>query len=48
MITKPKDEFVNCSTHSVQTLFYEIPKGNEDIGLQVLDPLKVPFVKVST
>lgn len=47
MITRPKAEFVNCSTHAVQTLFNEIPKGNEDIGLQILDPLKVPVVKVS-
>ncbi|KAL1506459.1 hypothetical protein ABEB36_005822 [Hypothenemus hampei] len=46
MITKPREEFRNCSTNSVQTLFYEIPKGNEDIGLQVLDPLKVPVVKI--
>ncbi|XP_060524232.1 uncharacterized protein LOC132700735 [Cylas formicarius] len=46
MITKPKEEFINCSTHSVQILFNEIPKGNKDIGLQVLDPLKVPFVKI--
>ncbi|XP_048517648.1 uncharacterized protein LOC109534591 isoform X2 [Dendroctonus ponderosae] len=46
MITRPKAEFVNCSTHAVQTLFNEIPKGNEDIELQILDPLKVPFVKI--
>ncbi|XP_050305627.1 uncharacterized protein LOC126742855 [Anthonomus grandis grandis] len=46
MITKPKEEFVSCSTNAVQNLFNEIPKGNKDIGLQVLDPLRVPFVKI--
>ncbi|KAF7282905.1 protein takeout-like [Rhynchophorus ferrugineus] len=46
MITKPKDEFVNCSTHAVQILFNEIPRGNAEIGLQILDPLKVPIVNI--
>ncbi|XP_066150498.1 circadian clock-controlled protein daywake-like [Euwallacea fornicatus] len=46
MITKPWDEFVNCSTNAVQHLFSEIPKGNKDIELQVLDPLQIPAVKI--
>ncbi|XP_030767625.1 uncharacterized protein LOC115891318 [Sitophilus oryzae] len=46
LITKPRDEFINCSTHAVQILFNEIPKGNKDIELQVLDPLKVSVVKI--
>ncbi|CAG9769220.1 unnamed protein product [Ceutorhynchus assimilis] len=46
MITKTREEFVNCSTHAVQILFNEIPKGVEHIGLQVLDPLHVPYVKI--
>lgn len=48
MIKQPKEIFINCSTTSVQGLFNEIPKGVPEIGLQVLDPLEVPVLNVST
>ncbi|CAG9822469.1 unnamed protein product [Phaedon cochleariae] len=46
MIKQPRDIFINCSTHSVQGLFTEIPKGNPQIGLEILDPLKIPALKI--
>ncbi|XP_023026765.2 circadian clock-controlled protein daywake [Leptinotarsa decemlineata] len=45
-IKDPKDVLANCSTHAVQALFSEIPKGVPDIGLEVLDPLKVPELSI--
>lgn len=38
--------FINCSTHAVQALFNAIPRGEPKIGLDPLDPLKVPKIKV--
>lgn len=45
---KNQPGFINCSTHAVQFLFNEIPKGEPAIGLEPLDPLYVPRIKVST
>lgn len=42
-----KPDFVNCSTNAVQKLFDEIPSGIPEIGLDPLDPLKVPIIKVN-
>ncbi|KAK9754941.1 Calponin family repeat [Popillia japonica] len=41
-----KPDFVNCSTNAVQKLFDEIPSGIPEIGLDPLDPLKVPIIKI--
>ncbi|XP_056644323.1 circadian clock-controlled protein daywake-like isoform X1 [Diorhabda sublineata] len=46
MIKDPREIFINCSTHAVQQLFNQIPKGVPEIGLQVLDPLKIPVLNV--
>ncbi|XP_018562542.1 uncharacterized protein LOC108904454 isoform X2 [Anoplophora glabripennis] len=46
MIKEPKEIFVNCSTHAVQILFNEIPKGVAEIGLEKLDPLYVPMISI--
>ncbi|CAH0558779.1 unnamed protein product [Brassicogethes aeneus] len=43
---KNNPNFSNCSTHSVQGLFDEIPKGIPEIGLEPLDPLKVDKIKI--
>lgn len=47
MIKEPREKFINCSTHAVQSLFNEIPKGIPAIDLEVLDPLLVPRLDVS-
>lgn len=47
MIKQEKSSFINCSTHAVQELFNEIPKGVPAIGLDPLDPLKVERINVS-
>ncbi|XP_022919744.2 protein takeout-like [Onthophagus taurus] len=41
-----EENFINCSTNAVQKLFDEIPNGISDIGLEPLDPLKVPVIKI--
>jgi len=41
-----KPNFINCSTHAVQLLFDRIPSGVPEIGLEPLDPLKVPIIKI--
>ncbi|KAI4458915.1 hypothetical protein MML48_6g00006193 [Holotrichia oblita] len=41
-----KPDFVNCSTNAVQKLFNEIPSGIPEIGLDPLDPLQVPIIKI--
>ncbi|CAG9856377.1 unnamed protein product [Phyllotreta striolata] len=46
MIKQPREIFLNCSTHAVQGLFNEIPKGVPEIGLQVLDPLEVDHINI--
>lgn len=43
---KLKPAFANCSTHAVQALFNEIPKGLPEIGLPPLDPLKLDAIKI--
>ncbi|KAG5881282.1 hypothetical protein JTB14_028661 [Gonioctena quinquepunctata] len=45
-IKDPRDVFVNCSTNAVQSLFNKIPEGVPEIGLQVLDPLKVSQLNI--
>lgn len=41
-----KPEFEKCSTRAVQKLFGQLPEGVPSIGLEPLDPLKVPIIKV--
>ncbi|GJQ83213.1 hypothetical protein Trydic_g18237 [Trypoxylus dichotomus] len=41
-----RPDFVNCSTDAVQKLFDAIPSGIPEIGLDPLDPLKVPIIKI--
>ncbi|XP_065170545.1 protein takeout-like [Atheta coriaria] len=38
--------FINCSTHAVQLLFNELPRGVPEIGLEPLDPLRVKRIKI--
>ncbi|KAF5305562.1 hypothetical protein FQA39_LY01653 [Lamprigera yunnana] len=41
-----KPNFEECSTKAVQKLFSAIPKGVPEIGLEPLDPLRIPFVRI--
>ncbi|RZC38061.1 takeout [Asbolus verrucosus] len=43
---KKDPNFINCSTHAVQVLFDAIPKGEPAIGLDPLDPLHIPKIKI--
>ncbi|KAF5298259.1 hypothetical protein FQR65_LT09770 [Abscondita terminalis] len=41
-----KPNFQECSTKSVQRLFSMLPPGIPSIGLQPLDPLHIPIVRI--